>query len=72
MDKFYITFGQIHTHSVNGKTFDKDSLAEIEAETPKAAHELAMDIFDGTFHQCLPADKLDEVLHYFPRGVIKV
>ena len=24
--KFYISFGQVHVHSVNGKTFDKDCL----------------------------------------------
>jgi len=72
MAKFYITFGQVHVHSVNGKTFDKDCLAEIEAETNGEAHEKAMEIFKGVFHQCLNEDKLEESLKYFPRGVIKL
>lgn len=72
MEKYYITFGQVHVHSVNGKTFDKDCLAEIEAETNREAHQKAMDIFNGAFHRCLDADRLPEVISYFPRGVIKV
>ena len=72
MSKFYITFGQIHVHSVNGKTFDKDCLAEIEAETREEAHSMAMKIFNKLFHQCVGEDKLESFLPYFPRGVIKV
>lgn len=72
MSKFYITFGQIHVHSVNGKTFDKDCLAEIEADTRGQAHARAMDVFEGTFHQCLEEKELHDVLHYFPRGIIKL
>lgn len=72
MNKYYITFGQVHVHSVNGKTFDKDCLAEIEAETNGEAHTKAMEIFNGVFHQCLDADKLEGSLPYFPRGVIKL
>ena len=72
MNKYYISFGQIHVHSVNGKTFDKNCLAEIEAETKEEAHTEAMDIFKGVFHNCYEESKLPEVLHYFPRGIIKV
>lgn len=72
MNKYYITFGQVHVHSVNGKTFDKDCLAEIEAETREEARQEAMNIFKGIFHQCLPESELAESLPYFPRGVIKV
>lgn len=72
VNKYYITFGQVHVHSVNGKTFDKDCLAELEAESNEEAHKMAMDIFKGVFHQCVGEDKLEEFLEYFPRGVIKV
>jgi len=72
MSKYYITFGQVHVHSVNGKTFDKDCLAEIEAETREEAHKEAMDIFEGVFHQCLPESELQRISQYFPRGIIKV
>ena len=72
MSKFYISFGQVHVHSVNGKTFDKNCLAEIEADSHEEAHKEAMDIFKGVFHNCYTEKRLPEVLHYFPRGVIKV
>ena len=72
MKKFYITFGQIHVHSVSGRTFDKDSLAMLEADTREEAHQEAMEIFNGKFHNCYSEDKLSEIIEYFPRGVIKV
>ena len=72
MAKFYITFGQVHVHSVNGKTFDKDSLCEIEATSKREAHELAMDVFGGVFHQCKNEEELESLLPYYPRGVIKL
>ena len=73
MHKYYITFGQIHVHSVNGKTFDKDCVAEIEGESRGDAHTKAMEIFDGKFHQCVTEKECDaEFMSYFPRGIIKV
>lgn len=49
MNKYYITFDQIHVHSINGKTIDKDCLVELEAETHREAHEKAMKLFDSVF-----------------------
>ena len=72
MDKFYITFGQAHTHRVNGKTFDKNCLCEIEAESHEQARERAFEVFDGVFCTSYGEDKLDEFLPYFPRGIIKL
>ena len=34
-------FGQTHVHSINGKTFDKDCVAVIEAEDAHTGRELA-------------------------------
>jgi len=67
--KVYITFGQIHVHSVAGKTLDKDCVAEIEALDLSEGHAKAMDWFDAKFHHCteLPPD-----MSYFPRGIIKI
>ena len=72
MNKYYITFGQIHVHSRGGRTFDKDSLAVIEAETSEEAHKIAMDIFDGKFHNVHTEKQLPGIIEYFPRGVIKI
>ena len=58
MKKFYVTFGQVHTHSVNGKTFDKDSVAEIEAPNEREARDKAFDLFGNVWHQCLEEEKI--------------
>ena len=71
--KFYITFGQIHVHRVNGKTFDCDCIAEIEAEDMTCARERAAFYFELKWHQCVPEERLDdEFMSFFPRGIIKV
>ncbi len=36
MKTSYFTFGQVHTHSFNGKTLDKDIVLRITAEDPRA------------------------------------
>jgi len=73
MNKYYITFGQVHVHSIGGKTFDKDCIGEIEADTNGEAHDKAMKIFNGVFHQCVDKSTVDdEFLSYFPRGIMEV
>ena len=65
---FYVTFGQVHVHSVNGKTFDKNCVAGIRARTRAEAHEKAMKIFNGVFHSVQDEPHLE----YYPRGIIDV
>ena len=72
LSKFYISFGQVHVHSIDGKTLDKDCLAELEAETKEEAHKVAMDIFNKTFHNVYTENELSSVIKYFPRGIIRV
>lgn len=76
MTKVYITFGQIHTHSINGKTLDKDSIAVIKCENYKEGREFAFKYFNGVFHNCYSEEefssKRDEILMYYPRGLIEV
>lgn len=72
MNKYYITFGQAHAHAIAGITYDRNCLAELEAETKEEAHIRAMAIFKGMFHNCHPESELPRVLKYYPRGVIKV
>jgi hypothetical protein len=68
-EKFYLTFGQVHVHSVKGRTFDKDCVGEIYAKDMNDARELAFQVFGDQWHRCL-----DEKpnMEYFPRGVISV
>jgi len=70
--KTYITFGQVHAHSVNGKTFDKDCVAVINAEDAHKGRALAFEWFAGEFHRSFSDDDWNsDVLQYFPRGLIE-
>jgi hypothetical protein len=70
--KFYITFGQIHTHSINGITIDKDCIVEIECDNYDAARERAFDLFGKKFSFIRVTDDIQRSLHFFPRGIIKL
>ena len=71
--KAYITFGQVHVHNVNGKTFDKDCVAVIEAPTYAAARQQAFDYFGNKWHMCYAEeDWTEDKLRYFPRGLLPV
>ena len=41
MKNTYVTFGQTHVHSVNGKIFDKDCVAVIKANSKSEGRDLA-------------------------------
>jgi hypothetical protein len=68
MGKHYFTFGQIHVHRVNGKTFDADSVVMIEAPDAMVAREIMVENFGlkWAFQYADPPD----VEKHFPRGII--
>jgi hypothetical protein len=74
MSKTYVTFGQIHVHSVNGKTFDKDCVAVIESETWKEGRDKAFEYFGPKFGTSYFETewKHDRMMQFFPRGYINV
>lgn len=64
MIRRWFTFGQNHAHSVNGKTFDKDVVVEIEAVDPRA---IMVELFGHKWskeYETLPD------LRLFPKGVV--
>lgn len=69
--KTFITFGQIHTHVVNGKTLDKDTVAVLEV--PDFAHAVVLiNLYFGT-NYCFsyPEERWDEAqMKYFPKGYV--
>ena len=67
--KCYITFGQIHAHHINGKTLDKDCVAEITADSLREGHAKAMKMFDEKFHHCTAEPPL---MAYYPRGILSI
>lgn len=73
MGKHYVTFGQSHVHSVNGKTFDKDCVAVIEAGNFQEGREKAFDYFGPIFCTSYQDDQWDEEsINFFPRGYINL
>lgn len=69
--KYYITFGQVHTHRVPNHTLDKDCVAlfyvETYAEGRKRAEKLFGDKFAFDYTEENPPD-----MKYFPRGLIEI
>ncbi len=59
----YFTLGQVHTHSCNGHTLDKNCLIKITAESPR---EVMAEHFGLKW--CFEYDKMPD-MRYFSRGV---
>lgn len=73
MAKTFITFGQTHVHSVNGKTFDKDCVAVIECDSWLDGREKAFEFFGPTW--CMEYHEKEwgvAELEWYPRGFINV
>lgn len=77
--KLFITFGQVHVHSINGLTLDKDCIAEFEfgdIDKAKARNEV-MKLIGPMWHNAYDETEFDQkcykgLMDYFPRGVVKV
>lgn len=73
MKKTFITFGQIHTHSVGGRTFDKDCVASIESSSEEEGRKKAFEYFGNKWHMSYFKEELDkDILDFYPRGIISV
>lgn len=73
MPKFYFTFGQVHVHSICGKTLDKDCVAVLEASDYDIARNMAFRMFNDKFHDQYSESDWDEsLLEYFPRGYVYI
>ena len=74
MAKTYVTFGQIHVHRMNGKEFDKDCVAVIEAESAELGRIQAFRYFGYKFCTSFYDKEWEEdiQMRYYPRGYINV
>ena len=71
--KHYVTFGQNHVHSVNGKKFDKDCVAVYEAKSVDDGRKKAFEYFGSKFSFDYHGDMWDEDdLIYYKRGYINL
>ena len=70
MPKYYLTFGRDHRHVVDGVVFDKDCVAEIEANDYGSARDMAFSKLGAKW--CFMHENIDQVeMRFYPRGVIR-
>ncbi|MDR1346820.1 MAG: hypothetical protein LBJ63_00080 [Prevotellaceae bacterium] len=73
MTKTYVTFGQGHTHHVNGKTLDKDTVAVLSAQNSNQGREKAFELFGAEFcFEYFDSEWKEENLKYFPKGYVYI
>lgn len=73
MPRHYVTFGQQHTHRINGITLDCDSVASYEATDARDGINKAFEYFGGDFFTDYHAESFNmEDLKYFPRGIVNI
>ena len=64
----FVTFGQTHVHSINGKTFDKDCVAVVNGDRDNV-----FEIFGPKFCMTYSQQEFDPMgMKYYPRGYIAV
>lgn len=66
--KTYVTFGQVHTHRVNGKTFDCDCVAVVNGDRDQVVELFGLEFCTTYSEESWNEDQLK----YFPRGCIEV
>ncbi len=74
MAKMFVTFGQVHLHRFNNKTFDKDCVAVIECDSYDQGRLKAQELFGMKFCFTYYDTEWAEAdnLHYYPRGYVFV
>ena len=72
----YVTFGQVHKHTINKRTFDKDCIAVIEGIDYGDCRKKAFSSFKGEFHNVFDEASFGKMNHdlkrYYPRGLIEL
>lgn len=71
MKEFYITFGQVHVHSHNGLTLDKNCIGVIKANNYEEARKLSFEWFGDKFFTVYLELKKEDIA-FFPRGFIRL
>ena len=73
MKKTYVTFGQTHTHSVNGITLDKNTVAVLSAENREHGRQKAFDYFGAKFcFEYFDDQWNDDDIKYYPAGYVYI
>ncbi|MBW8034105.1 MAG: hypothetical protein FVQ79_00105 [Planctomycetes bacterium] len=70
MKTYYFSFGQDHTHRIDGVTLDADVLLKVTAEGYNEARQKVFDAIGPKWSFQYDDDTMD--LKYFPRGIVEV
>jgi hypothetical protein len=71
--RHFVTFGQNHVHSVDGKTLDRNCVAVLKARTWEEGRRKAFEYFGDKFSFSYHGDEwIDDNMKYFPRGYIEL
>ena len=65
---YYVTFGQVHTHSVDGKTFDRDCVAVVRASDYGEARKIAFKTFGAKW--AFIYEEVPDVKKFYGRGLM--
>lgn len=69
----FVTFGQVHAHSINGKTVDKDCVAVFGTMSEEDVRQLLHDCYRNEYATTYTQETWEEgMLAYFPRGYVFV
>ena len=69
----YVTFGQTHAHSVNGKIFHKDVVARIPAKDASDGRAKAFKLFDGIFaFEYFDKEWDESSMKFYPGGYVDI
>lgn len=69
--KFWLTFGQSHTHSHNGITLDKNCICEFNAADGPSANLIVKKYF-GNKYSMLHDTHPQSSVQFYPRGIIQI
>lgn len=71
MNKYYVTFGQAHTHSHNEKTLDKDCVGVIYASDYMHARTIIVNFFGRQWSHMYEEHEIGaDFMDFFSRGLI--
>jgi hypothetical protein len=62
----WFSFGQVHTHSYNGQTLDKDTIVKVTAEDPRS---VMAELFGAKW--CWEYSEEPD-MKWFPNGIVEI
>ena len=70
MPKFYFTCGSAHCHVVGGKTWDKDSILEVNSVDYDTARRFVFEQFGDKWAFQYDESDLEDLLKFFKGGIV--